>query len=418
MSLATDIRSSFAEALCYVICSRVEEPNQLFFLEKLPRQKFRCSKAALQEIERLEEISINKNPEPWFKVDDTSVKISSLNVYSLAKHFEDLKADFTLLKSSIICCVETWLHPETDPTDYTIENYTTYLNNAGRGKGIAIFSNSSFSHECDANGQNFQITKMTSADIDVICVYRSADGNKEEVIANLLEILTENKVTYICGDFNCCLYREPNNVISATLANFNLSQIVKKPTHKSGSLLDHGYLRLGKPFNEKFSIDNYCPYYSDHDGILLTLNKETAQSSYVDEKETTVFESPSDSPPSKKKRKSAARGKKANKADNETSVFEQPSDSPPSKRKRSTASRADSPTKHRKIDVQSDLVHKTKRQTRQVKPIKNKVNECIPCSTCSSRCSTCHVNVCDMCSPDAEELMSRRHCKNCFDKLH
>ena len=107
MSLATDIRSSFAEALCYVICSRVEEPNQLFFLEKLPRQKFRCSKAALQEIERLEEISINKNPEPWFKVDDTSVKISSLNVYSLAKHFEDLKADFTLLKSSIICCVET-----------------------------------------------------------------------------------------------------------------------------------------------------------------------------------------------------------------------------------------------------------------------------------------------------------------------
>ena len=118
---------------------------------------------------------------------------------------------------------------------------------------------------------------MTSADLDVICVYRSAGGNKEDVIANLMEIITDGKATYICGDFNCCLFREGENVITETLADINFKQIVSKPTHKSGSLLDHGYLRLDQPFTEKINVDIHCPYWSDHDGILLTLPKETSE---------------------------------------------------------------------------------------------------------------------------------------------
>ena len=84
--LVTDLRTVFTDALCYVISSRIESIEQIFFIHSLPRKKFKCSTVVLEEIERLEDISINNNPAAWFKEDDNFIKISSLNVYKLDRH--------------------------------------------------------------------------------------------------------------------------------------------------------------------------------------------------------------------------------------------------------------------------------------------------------------------------------------------
>ena len=279
--LVTDLRSAFTDALCYVISSRIESIEQIFFVHSLPRKKFKCSPVVLEEIERLEDISINNNPTAWFKEDENYIKISSQNVYKLDRHFEDLKSDVALMKSSLICCIETWLDPK-KADNYKIEGYSTYLNSVGQGKGLAIFSKPSFSHERDSNGASFQITKMTSVDLDVICVYRSSDGNKTELLSQLLQIVTFNKATYICGDFNICLFREPQNVLTDTLKENNFVQIVENPTFKIGSLLDHGYIRQTNPF----TVTTYAPYWSDHDAVLLTVHKESNGTFEVKQKAT------------------------------------------------------------------------------------------------------------------------------------
>ena len=276
--LVTDLRSAFTDALSYVISSRIESIEQIFFSHSLPRKKFKCSQTVLEEIDRLEDISINNNPTAWFQDDDNYIKISALNVYKLDRHFEDLKSDISLMKSSLICCVETWLAPPKDKDEmeeqinyYNIEGYSTHLNSVGAGKGMAIFSKPPFSNPRNHNGTNFQITKITSPDLDVICVYRSQEGNKRELLSKLLERLTPNKATYICGDFNICLFKEPQNVLSDTLKENSFVQIVQNPTFKSGSLLDHGYVRETNPF----TVTTYAPYWSDHDAVLLVVHKES-----------------------------------------------------------------------------------------------------------------------------------------------
>ena len=193
------------------------------------------------------------------------------------------------MKSSLICCVETWLIPKTNPKDkmeeqnnYNIDGYSTHLNSVGAGKGIAIFSKPPFSQPRDYNGTNFQITKITSADLDVICVYRSQEGNKRELLAELDKRLTINKATYICGDFNICLFKEPQNVLTDTLKQKNFVQLVEKPTFKSGSLLDHGYIRQTNPF----TVTTYAPYWSDHDSVLLVVHKESNGTFVVKQKTT------------------------------------------------------------------------------------------------------------------------------------
>ena len=290
-ALVTDLRKAWhsAKSLAYVICSRIESLDQLFILGDLPLKKFEyISEAAKDEMERLEKVSINKNPNPWFKNNDFSLKISSLNIRSLNKHFEDIKADHALMKSDIICLTETWI-PEDSSNIYRIDGYNNFMNNVGFGKGIAIYAKPSFSHVCNVNGEGYQITKMTSDNIDIICVYRSDLGSIEELYCKIYSKLTPLKLTMICGDFNICALENSKNLLTQSLLAENFKQIVKYPTHEKGGLIDHIYI---KNTPEIYDVYHHSVYYSDHDGICVTFgslqqtneqafpNKNTADTDY------------------------------------------------------------------------------------------------------------------------------------------
>ena len=45
--------------------SRVEEFEQIYILDKLPKEKIRASEKALKELEVMNKRSINQNPIPW-----------------------------------------------------------------------------------------------------------------------------------------------------------------------------------------------------------------------------------------------------------------------------------------------------------------------------------------------------------------
>ena len=60
-----DIDSVFGKAMAYVMLSRVQSLDQIYILGKLNPKKITVDQKCLEELERLERISINRNPTPW-----------------------------------------------------------------------------------------------------------------------------------------------------------------------------------------------------------------------------------------------------------------------------------------------------------------------------------------------------------------
>ena len=64
VTVALDIESIFEDAQAHVMLSHVQQLDQVFIVEKFNESKIRTSQTALEEMRRLEEISMNKNPTP------------------------------------------------------------------------------------------------------------------------------------------------------------------------------------------------------------------------------------------------------------------------------------------------------------------------------------------------------------------
>ena len=86
-------------------------------------------------------------------------------------------------------------------------------------------------------------------------------------------LLDDEKPTLITGDFNVCYRQNANNVISSCLMQKGFIQMVEKATQVMGGLIDHAYWRDNYEHWEMPVIEQYSPYYSDHDAILVTLQR-------------------------------------------------------------------------------------------------------------------------------------------------
>ena len=116
-----------------------------------------------------------------------------------------------------------------------------------------------------------QIMKSSSHNLDVINVYRSHDKSLVEAADFLIEIINPKKPTLIIGDFNVCARRNKNNVITQSLANLGFSQLINEATHIEGNMIDHVYWKdVGGKWMDPI-IEQYCPYFSDHDAQLISL---------------------------------------------------------------------------------------------------------------------------------------------------
>ena len=81
----------------------------------------------------------------------------------------------------------------------------------------------------------------------------------------LLSILPKEGPTIVCGDFNMHPNEENSYFaqLSEKMVRHGFVQHIDKPTHKSGNVLDHLYVRELNLTGWKF----HYPYYSDHDAI-------------------------------------------------------------------------------------------------------------------------------------------------------
>jgi hypothetical protein len=85
--------------------------------------------------------------------------------------------------------------------------------------------------------------------------------------------------TIITGDFNICFMENFNNRMIQGLLSLGFDQLVHEPTHIRGRHIDHVYF-LDPSNRLKPIIARYSPYYSDHDGICISIQEVTE----IDEK--------------------------------------------------------------------------------------------------------------------------------------
>ena len=89
---------TFGAAMVYVMLSRVCSSDQILILNEFDESKMYPNMQALEELERLDKISLNKNPTRWEQDTVKAMKITSLNCRSLNKHFHDVESDELIKK--------------------------------------------------------------------------------------------------------------------------------------------------------------------------------------------------------------------------------------------------------------------------------------------------------------------------------
>ena len=123
-------------------------------MNKLTPQKIRVSSAGLTELQRLDSISINRNPSLWTRKPNATINILALNCAGLKPHFDDIKVDDKVLNGDIIHFSETSLTTQDDTEQYELPGYTELFNSVGNGKGVATYLKVSPNHHEFAKNQN------------------------------------------------------------------------------------------------------------------------------------------------------------------------------------------------------------------------------------------------------------------------
>ena len=272
MSAALDLESIFEDAQAHVMLSRVQPMDQVFIVEKFSESKIRTPKTAMEEMRRLENISMNKNHTPWESIGKQRIKVVTLNCAGLKAHTGDLKTDDKLLKADIIHLVETSLDVNKE-NPLKINGYETHDCSVGNGMGITTY----FKHNLLESKVNYvtseiQVAKLTSEHLVVINTYRSSRGSLVVLQEKIKKMVAyEEKAILITGDFNVCYMSNKKNQFSKELESIRFEQLIKNPTHIQGGHIDHVYWRGGSRTWIATMIEMYSPFYSDHDASHVTI---------------------------------------------------------------------------------------------------------------------------------------------------
>ena len=249
--------------------------EQLIIVDKLVETKIKTYEMAEEELKRLEKISLNRNPTPWDATSkEDTLKIASLNCAGFFPHLRDLTSDSRLLTGDVIHLDETSITEENTTEQLKFENHRINFVNVGKGKGIAtLVKNEIDYYKEEIKEDNLQIMKISMKDLDSINVYRSAGRSLTDTCDKILEMINHSKATLISGDFNICLKKNPNNHVTLKLKDLGFIQLVHRSTHVEGGQIDHIYWKDSNRDWNAPKLEFYCPYYSDHDCILVTATK-------------------------------------------------------------------------------------------------------------------------------------------------
>ena len=261
--LVVDLRTVMEAAQGYVMLSRVQALSQLFILEDVCAKKLYASTIAMNELEVMHSLSMNRRHVSW-------KLIISCNIRSL-HHFKDMISIPNIFKTDVICLQETWLKGLPKDTDFLIEGFQRSFNIGGHGKGIVTFYRGGYDLSEKITRKEYQIAKVASHEYIIINIYRSSRTSSTQFIKDLYGFLEKSREMFIVGDFNICFLSEVHHPVIRFLISQGFQQLVKRPTQIEGRLIDHVYHYSPASDSDctKFTVKQQSPYFTDHDVLSV-----------------------------------------------------------------------------------------------------------------------------------------------------
>ena len=200
-----------------------------------------------------------------------------LNIRSFQKHQNDLIKDKPLLESDILCLTETQLTSDIEFLEILRQFEIIQNNSVDRFSSLMVGCKKSCVRVVNRTSIPgailFEIIKSTFASfpIKVLLIYRKNFYDRENSLHLIQHFSNEldSHIDIILGDMNINAFDDNNNYFAHYLTDYQ--QVVKDPTHISGSLIDHIYVHNNMLNLMNVSIIIKNVYYSDHDAVQLKI---------------------------------------------------------------------------------------------------------------------------------------------------
>ena len=266
--LLADLQSMFGTNMAYVVCSRVQFFEQLYFTRAFKDTKIATCKISKAKCHELGMKSINNHPKCWSQ-ETNKLRISMMNIRSLKAHLKDLQADFTLMQSDVICLTETWIPEESKLTEYQINTFKLFAVSKGRGKGAAMYVNKNLltKHQ-KISSTTMQTIKLQHHEFDLFTTYFENNSNIIENINIILNEVNPLKKTIIVGDFNTGTLLQRTQ-LQQSLQKQNFRLLINVPTHEAGNTLDN--IAINYDDQQSLEVYHHALYCSDHDAICFRI---------------------------------------------------------------------------------------------------------------------------------------------------
>ena len=179
--------------------------------------------------------------------------------------------------ADIIALNETHLqHSDTltpDIMDLSQDRFIVCCDHNNKGGGVALIVNTNLNAKHIRMNTILEIVVVQISEpiqMIVISVYRPPSTPIDVFMNNMLEIIAQfqNVPTCIVGDFNEDVSITSNIHFSRMLRLQGFQQMVNKPTHDSGTMIDHVHV---SQIVTTIQTDVTDCYYSDHDCILCVI---------------------------------------------------------------------------------------------------------------------------------------------------
>ena len=139
---------------------------------------------------------------------------------------------------------------------------------------MAAFSRRKLTLLQELRETGIHITKYKLDSLCMLSVYRSNNGNVGLLVESLLNLVNEESCVLVMGDFNICNEKKINNVVKTTMMKNGFKLLLQHSTHICGGHIDHAYWRDSDDLWKEPIIDRHGAYYSDHDALCVTLERE------------------------------------------------------------------------------------------------------------------------------------------------
>ena len=272
----TPAKGKFRPGEAYVAFSRVRTLQKLHIINYTQNQ-IHVSEHVEKEMKRLRKNILPQMPSYLFHDVPGGVKLLHINIGNFNRKIEDMKNDHMFQDADIISLNKTHLgHSDTltpDMMGINKDMLIVHCDCNNRGGGVALIVNTNLHPKQIRMNTILEIVVVEISEpiqIIVISVYRPPSTPIDMFMNLMLEIIAQfqHVPTCIVGDFNEDVSITSNMHCCTMFRLQGFKQMVNKPTHDSGTIIDHVY--MSQTLNTMQTDVTDC-YYSDHDCILCLI---------------------------------------------------------------------------------------------------------------------------------------------------